>query len=133
MIIIFVEFIDQLIDFPINRASLSVRGVICGVFRYCLTLLSPSFGALGRLCFVIVAFPGYLHLYFYPIEKVATLKGKSLLPFGSKVFPFRVFFFFRNSLVYAKANHTVICLIKISERLPSVCRPDEMKKGLCKD
>ena len=91
MIIIFVEFI-QLIDFPINRASLSVRGVICGVFRYSLTLLSPSFGALGRLCFVIVAFPGYLHLYFYPIEKVATLKGKNLLPLGAKSFLLEYYF-----------------------------------------
>ena len=27
-------------------------------------LISPSLGALGRPCFVIVAFPGYLHLGF---------------------------------------------------------------------
>ena len=26
--------------------------------------ISPCFGALGGLCVVIVAFPGYLHLYF---------------------------------------------------------------------
>ena len=25
----------------------------------------PSFGASGDLCFVIVALPGYLHLYFF--------------------------------------------------------------------
>ena len=30
-----------------------------------LFLISPSFGASGRLCFVIVAFSGYLYLYFY--------------------------------------------------------------------
>ena len=29
-----------------------------------LFLISPSFGASVGLCFVIVAFPGYLHLYF---------------------------------------------------------------------
>ena len=29
-----------------------------------LFLISPSCGAFGRLCFVIVAFPGYLQLYF---------------------------------------------------------------------
>ena len=29
-----------------------------------LFLISPCFGASGRLCFVIVAFPRYLHLYF---------------------------------------------------------------------
>ena len=33
---------------------------------FCLYLIPiyPSFGASERLCFVIVAFPGYLHLYF---------------------------------------------------------------------
>ena len=32
---------------------------------YCryLFLISPSIGALRRMCFVIVAFPGYLHVY----------------------------------------------------------------------
>ena len=29
-----------------------------------LFLTSPSFGASGGLCFIIVAFPGYLYLYF---------------------------------------------------------------------
>ena len=29
--------------------------------------ISPSFGASGRLCFVIVAFPWYHHLYFYKL------------------------------------------------------------------
>ena len=30
-----------------------------------LSLISPSFGASGRQCFVILAFPEYLHLYFW--------------------------------------------------------------------
>ena len=29
-------------------------------------MISPSLGALGIPCFVIVAFPWYLHLYFAP-------------------------------------------------------------------
>ena len=32
---------------------------------YYLFSVSPAFGASGRLCFVIVAFPGYFHLYKY--------------------------------------------------------------------
>ena len=31
---------------------------------YYLFLISPSFGASGGLCFLIVTFPGYLHIYF---------------------------------------------------------------------
>ena len=31
---------------------------------YNLLLTCPSIGALGRLCFVIVAFPGYIYLNF---------------------------------------------------------------------
>ena len=34
------------------------------LFCHCLFLRSPCFGASGRLCFMIVAFPGYFHLYF---------------------------------------------------------------------
>ena len=45
--------------------SSCVGGFICGVlFCDLLFLAFPSFGNLGRLCFVTVAFPGYLHLYF---------------------------------------------------------------------
>ena len=40
-----------------------VGGFICGL--YFVIICSPSpFGVSGRLCFAIVAFPGYLHLYF---------------------------------------------------------------------
>ena len=42
-------------------------------------LISHSFGASGRLCFVIVAFPGYLRLHFYividlclPVNRIYT-------------------------------------------------------------
>ena len=35
------------------------------LFCHYLFLISPSFSSSGRLCFWIVAFPGYLHLYFY--------------------------------------------------------------------
>ena len=35
-------------------------------------LLSPCFGASGRLCFVTVALPGYLHLDFIPSFQVAS-------------------------------------------------------------
>ena len=33
------------------------------LFCLCLFLLAPSFGTLGRLCFVTVAFLGYFHLF----------------------------------------------------------------------
>ena len=81
MIVISVEFIDQLINYPINRASLSV----C-IFLICSSSLllwcfsgggggggwrggggggeGEGGGGGGGLCFVIVAFPGYLHIYF---------------------------------------------------------------------
>ena len=32
-------------------------------------------------------------LFLFPSEKGCTLKGKSLLPLGSKLFPFRVYHF----------------------------------------
>ena len=38
------------------------------MWRLCCTdlfLIIPSFGALGRLCFVIMAFPEFLHLCFF--------------------------------------------------------------------
>ena len=35
-------------------------------------LFSPSFGASGGLYFVIVAFPGYLHLYFFSSNYLQT-------------------------------------------------------------
>ena len=31
---------------------------------WCLFLISPSFGTSGRLCFVIMTFPGYIHIFF---------------------------------------------------------------------
>ena len=27
-----------------------------------IVIMSPSFGALGRICVVVMAFPGYLHI-----------------------------------------------------------------------
>ena len=36
---------------------------VCGLFSHYLFLISPSFGASGRLCFVIVTFTRYLHFY----------------------------------------------------------------------
>ena len=36
------------------------------LFCHYLFPISPSFGALG-LCFVIVAFPGYIYLYIFSI------------------------------------------------------------------
>ena len=33
------------------------------LFCHCLFLVSPSFGTPGKLCFVIVAFFEYLHIY----------------------------------------------------------------------
>ena len=35
------------------------------LFCHYMFLTSPSFSSLGRLCFVIVALPEYIHLYFY--------------------------------------------------------------------
>ena len=40
------------------------------LFCHCLFLIFPSFDASERLCFVIVVFPGYLHLYFYVLCNV---------------------------------------------------------------
>ena len=40
-------------------------------------LISPSFGALKGLYFGIVAFPGYLQLYFDTKKKIVTPKGDS--------------------------------------------------------
>ena len=37
---------------------------VCFFFVIILFLISPSFGASGKLCFMIVAFPGCLYLYF---------------------------------------------------------------------
>ena len=37
------------------------------LFCLCLSLIFPLFGASARLCFVIVAFPGYHDLYLYLI------------------------------------------------------------------
>ena len=49
----------------LNYWSLNYRGsTVCGLFCPYLFLISPSFGASGVLCFVIVTFPRYLHLYF---------------------------------------------------------------------
>ena len=40
-------------------------GFKCGVVLSLLFLMSHSFGASGKLCFMTVAFPRYLHLYFW--------------------------------------------------------------------
>ena len=44
--------------------SLCVFGLIYGVCPY-LFLIFPSFGISGGLCFMMVAFPRFLHLYSY--------------------------------------------------------------------
>ena len=45
--------------------SLCVYGFVRGVLLcHYLFLISRSFGASGCLCFVTVAFPGYLHISF---------------------------------------------------------------------
>ena len=44
--------------------SLCQRFYMCRLVCYCLFLICPSFGTSGRLCFVIVAFPGYRHIRF---------------------------------------------------------------------
>ena len=55
-------------DSDLPEQTWCVCGFICGIFL-CpyLLLISPSFDALGGLCFVIVVFPGYLYLYFYSL------------------------------------------------------------------
>ena len=40
----------------------ALPGLFSYLFCNCLVIISPSFGASVRLCFVIVAFPGYLLL-----------------------------------------------------------------------
>ena len=60
-------------SFPTDRSDavlllkfflvLCVCGFICGVCVVHIRSSSPSFGASGGLCFMIVAFPGYLQLF----------------------------------------------------------------------
>ena len=53
-------------------SSLCIADFMWHLFCPYLFLISPSLGALEGLCFVIVVFPGYLHLYFW-------LKNKSFM------------------------------------------------------
>ena len=48
------------------------------LFWHYLFLISPSFGALGGLCFVIVAFPGYLHLYSWLVISTLLISNNRL-------------------------------------------------------
>ena len=57
------------------------------LFCHYLFLISPSFGVSGRLCFVTVVFPGYLHIFFivwnvwisgYILEKRRSRKNMNL-------------------------------------------------------
>ena len=55
------------------------------------------------------------------LKKGSTLKGKNLLPFGAKFFPFRVDPFFRRGLVSKKANRKstkLFPMLKMAENLP---------------
>ena len=52
-------------DCSISWVSSLIYSYIWRLFCHCLMLISPSFGALKRPCFVIVAFPGYTYLYFF--------------------------------------------------------------------
>ena len=48
-----------------DAVFLCVGDFLCGgLFCHYLFLILPYFGDLGRMCFMIMAFPGYLHLYF---------------------------------------------------------------------
>ena len=86
----------------------------CFFFLFVFFLASPCFGDSEGLCFVIVAFPGYTHLYFIYfvgkdtkhfrgmdtvsgeiilsdciislLKKGSALKGKNLLPKGANSF-----------------------------------------------
>ena len=55
--------------------------------RYHLFLISPSFGASGRLYFVIVLFPGYLYLYFSLKLTHLCRMGSSTLTLWTGLFP----------------------------------------------
>ena len=44
-----------------------------GVFCHYLFLISPSFGGLGRLCFVIVALPGWMSSHFCGLLSYTTI------------------------------------------------------------
>ena len=46
---------------------------ICGVWFIIIFVPPPSFSAPGRLCLVIAAFPGYLHLCFYELSVLLCL------------------------------------------------------------
>ena len=47
--------------------------------------MSPCFGPLGRLCFVVVAFSGYRHLHFgtiskkFPLDLTSSTRAKTPL------------------------------------------------------
>ena len=53
--------------------------MVC-LFCHCLFLVLSSFGALGRLCFVIVLFPGCYYLYFIRKHLTTTASFMSVFP-----------------------------------------------------
>ena len=67
--------------------------------------VSPSIGASGRLCFVIVAFPWYVHLYFTPSTCLHSVGN------------------------YEDVNSTVQFCICSAVRKPSFCVPNRDKSA----
>ena len=51
---------------------------------HCLFLISPSLGASGRLCFLILTFPGYLHIYFCQLYQSRILHKHALMDYITK-------------------------------------------------
>ena len=106
--------------------SLFVR---CLFYMWCLFChyLSPicsSFGASGRLCFEIVAFPSCLHIYY---KKESTLKGKSLLLLGADALLLSKLLL-RRDLLCRKANRKtqkMYLLYKEADSIPNVSSPLE--------
>ena len=97
-----------------------------------LLLICPAFGASGRLCFVIVVFPGYLHilslnrqLYVWHLSVASShLQGqgheKALLPSVKET---------KMQATYLRQNFCVITKIHISKRKwPAV---DKIRVQLC--
>ena len=58
------------------------------LFCHCLFLISPSFSASEGLCFIILAFPAYLHLFFSVSELRVVVSTANLL---SNVYIFNAF------------------------------------------
>ena len=80
------------------------------LFSLFLFLTSHSFGATGRICSAIMAFPGYLHLYFSkrnPLRKHAYSNVLKILP------PKNENFQIKNSDIFHISSQNMDCVYSL--------------------